>query len=194
MICKPSENIAQIALHIDSLVEDCKQGKSAAQYEVYNMYSKAMFSTAKRVMGQYEEAEDALQEAFVDAFQKINSFKNEATFGSWLKTIVINKCLTKLRSRKLEFETVNDTHEYEEESQEGDFEANVETVEAIKSALADLPSGYRVIVSLHLFEGYDHAEIAEILNIKEVSSRTQFIRGKAKLIEILKTKKILLER
>ncbi len=190
MICKPREKIAQIALHIDSLVADCKQGKSAAQYAVYNMYCKAMFSTAKRIMGQHEEAEDALQEAFVDAFQKINSFKMEATFGSWLKSIVVHKCLSKLRAQKIFFESVDDNFDFEEKADEPDFESNIATVDAIKKALEELPSGYRFIVSLHLFEGYDHSEIAEILQIKEVSSRTQFIRGKAKLLEILKTKNI----
>jgi RNA polymerase sigma factor (sigma-70 family) len=176
------------------LVRDCVQGKSAAQYAIYGMYSKAMFSTAKRIMVQHEEAEDALQEAFIDAFQKIGSFKMEATFGSWLKMIVVNKCLTKLRSRKIVFESIDDGFDVKENSEEPDFEANVETVHLIKDALESLSSGYRLIVSLHLFEGYDHAEIAEILQIKEVTSRTQFIRGKAKLLEILKTKRIVLER
>jgi RNA polymerase sigma factor (sigma-70 family) len=170
------------------------QGKSAAQYAIYGMYSKAMFSTAKRIMGQHEEAEDALQEAFVDAFQKIASYKMEATFGSWLKTIVINKCLTKLRSNKMFFETISDDFEHLEDAEEADFEANVETIGLIKKALESLSNGYRIIVSLHLFEGYDHGEIAEILHINEVTSRTQYIRGKAKLLEILKTKKIVLER
>ena len=149
-----------------------------------------MFSTAKRIMGQHEEAEDALQEAFVDAFTKISSFKNEATFGSWLKTIVIHKCLSKLRSQKVIFESVGENFEVAISADEPDFESNMATVDAIKKAMEDLPNGYRFIVSLHLFEGYDHAEIAEILQIKEVSSRTQFIRGKAKLVEILKIKNI----
>jgi RNA polymerase sigma factor (sigma-70 family) len=187
-------NIPANTLHIDSLVRDCVRGKSSAQYAIYGMYNKAMFSTAKRIMGQHEEAEDALQEAFIDAFQKIASFKMEATLGSWLKTIVINKCLTKLRARKMLFESISDDFDGVEDTEEPDFEANVETVNLIKAALESLSNGYRVIVSLHLFEGYDHAEIAEILQINEVTSRTQYIRGKAKLLEILKTKKIILER
>jgi RNA polymerase sigma factor (sigma-70 family) len=173
---------------------DCKQGKTAAQYAIYELYSKAMYSTAKRIMGHKEEAEDALQEAFVDAFQKISSFKMEATFGSWLKTIVVNKCLTKLRSNKVLFETIDDDFDSKESSDEPDFEANIETVGLIKKALELLSNGYRLIVSLHLFEGYDHAEIAEILQINEVTSRTQYIRGKAKLLEILKEKNIFIER
>jgi RNA polymerase sigma factor (sigma-70 family) len=149
-----------------------------------------MYSTARRIMGQVEEAEDALQEAFVDAFQKINTFKMEATFGSWLKTIVINKCLTKLRAQKMQFERISDSFDEPEDTYSADFEATNDTISSIKKALEGLSNGYRVIVSLHLFEGYDHAEIGQILNISEVTSRTQFIRGKAKLIEQLKLKNI----
>ncbi|GAB4486983.1 MAG: hypothetical protein OHK0045_06860 [Raineya sp.] len=88
------------------LVDECRQGSRKAQYMLYKLYAKAMFGTAMRILNNEAEAEDVLQEAFLDAFQKIEGFKGEATFGSWLKRIVINKSLNMLKKRKLEFKDI----------------------------------------------------------------------------------------
>ncbi len=146
-----------------------------------------MYNTALRIVGVQEEAEDVLQEAFLDCFLKIDTFRGESTLGAWLKTIVVNKAIAKLRARKAIFEDIeNHSVDLREEVSEDDFEEKVEMVDKIKKTLSQLPSGFRLVLSLYLFDGYDHQEIGSILGISEVTSRSQYIRGKARLLELLK--------
>lgn len=146
-----------------------------------------MYNTALRIVNDREEAEDVLQEAFLDGFTKIDSFRGEATFGAWLKTIVVNKAIAKIRARKMVFEEIDDHHgDFRYEETEDDFEEKLELVDKIKKTLNQLPSGFRLVLSLYLFEGYDHQEIGSILGVSEITSRSQYIRGKARLLELLK--------
>lgn len=146
-----------------------------------------MFNVAVRVVNDYAEAEDVLQEAFLHAFSRIADFRQETTFGLWLKQIVVNKSINHLRKRKLELVSLHDIDlpAEEEESCEEDLQLKVE---AVKAAVSKLSDGYRVVLTLYLFEGYDHQEIAEILNISENTSRTQYMRAKQKLHRLLATK------
>lgn len=176
------------------LVKQCKQGSRKAQYEIYRLYSKAMFNVCLRILNHRGEAEDALQEAFIDAFLKIGKFRQEASFGSWLKQIVVNKAISQLRKRKGIWVDIEAGKEvFEDESRLGyasDLEENNTDyrIDAIMKGMEELTEGYRVVLSLYLFEGYDHEEISEVLGISISTSRTQFMRGKARLVEIL-TKK-----
>ncbi|WDF55966.1 RNA polymerase sigma factor [Mucilaginibacter sp. KACC 22063] len=180
------------AVYIDkhySLVAECKQGSKKACYELYRLYAKAMLNVAYRIVGNVEEAEDVLQEAFVDAFAKLKDFRQETTFGLWLKQIVVHRSINLLRKRKLqlveigegEIDNIADESEYDDEDMQYQ-------VAQVKQAIQELPEGYRVVLSLYLLEGYDHEEIAHILHINENTSRTQFLRAKRKLSEILKQK------
>jgi RNA polymerase sigma factor (sigma-70 family) len=169
-------------------VELCRNGNSRAQYELYQRYSKAMFNTALRIVGNREEAEDALQDSFLDGFLKIDNFRGESTFGAWLKSIVVNKSIARLRNQRIQWEDL-DGNENFEESEDVDFEETEETIQRIKTLLDELPSGYRVVLNLYLFEGYDHREIGNILGISEVTSRSQFIRAKQKLVELYKNRR-----
>lgn len=167
------------------LVELCRNGNSRAQYELYQRYSKAMFNTALRIVGNREEAEDVLQDSFLDGFLKIDNFRGESTFGAWLKSIVVNKSIARLRNQRIQWEDLDGKENFEE-SEDVDFEETEETIQRIKTLLDELPSGYRVVLNLYLFEGYDHREIGNILGISEVTSRSQFIRAKQKLVELYK--------
>lgn len=171
------------------LIEDCKRNDRKAQFTLYNKYSEGMYWVASRFLKNPMEAEDAMQEAFIKAFSKINQFTGEVTFGAWLKKIVINHCLDKIKARKLEVvalsEQVLNTVE-EEEDWMVESEINVEMV---KSCIEALPEKYKYPLMLFLMEGYDHSEIAEILKITPVASRTLVHRGKKKLQEELKRKK-----
>lgn len=180
------------AVYIDkhySLVAECKQGSKKACYELYRLYSKAMLNVAYRIVGNVEEAEDVLQEAFVDAFAKLKDFRQETTFGLWLKQIVINRAINLLRKRRLDLVEIEegqiDNIADEESYDDDDLQYQVAQV---KQAIQQLPEGYRIVLSLYLLEGYDHEEISQILNINENTSRTQFLRAKRKLSEILKQK------
>ncbi|MEM9341379.1 MAG: RNA polymerase sigma factor [Bacteroidota bacterium] len=173
------------------MIERCRKSDASAQFELYKLYSKAMFNTAYRIIGEQTEAEDALQEAFVSAFKNLHTYRGDATFGAWLKKIVVNKSLSSLQKNKREVLTVSDKEE------DGDLEAalvNVAevsvmeptySVEAIKLAVKQLPAGFRTVLSLYLFEGYDHQEISEILGISESTSKTQYKRAKDRLKVLL---------
>lgn len=141
-----------------------------------------MYNTALRIVQDEAEAADVLQESFIDAFRRLDNFRQESTFGLWIKQIVVNKSISALRRRKLELQPL-DGNELAEEEQEEDTIAL--RVENIKNAIARLPDGYRLVLTLYLLEGYDHEEIAHILRISETTSRSQFLRGKRKLMDYL---------
>ncbi len=163
------------------LIEKCKKGNSQAQFSLYNLYKKAMYNLAHRILNNREDAEDILQEAFVDCFRNIGAFRFESTFGAWLKKILVNKCINHLRKKKIDL-TLCDTLPpvvYEEEE-----EVTYETGKIFK-AIEMLPDGYRIILTLYLLEGYDHSEISQILGITESTSKSQYLRAKEKLRRIV---------
>ncbi len=132
------------------------------------------------------EAEDAMQEAFIKAFSKLHQFNGEVTFGAWLKKIVINKCLDKLKARKMELVAINEqTLGTVEEENDWQIDDGI-GIEEVKLKMQELPEKYRYPLMLFLVEGYDHEEISEILDITQVASRTLVHRGKKKLQEELK--------
>ena len=167
-------------------------GERGAQYQLYRLYSKAMFNVCMRVLNRAEEAEDVLQDAFLDAFTHLHQFRQQSTFGAWLKQIVVNKAISQLRSQRVkwvELESLqNVENEYDIEDNCYDADDAELNVERIRQALRLLPGGYRVVLSLYLFEGYDHEEISGLLGISESTSRTQYMRAKQKLIEVIKNK------
>ncbi len=145
-----------------------------------------MFNISFRIVNHHGEAEDVLQESFLDAFIRIKEFRSETTFGLWLKQIVINKSITCLRRRKMDLVPVEEIDVAECVcDDEEDLQLQVELV---KKAVAMLPDGYRLVLTLYLFEGYDHEEIAHILNISENTSRTQYMRAKQRLHRLLEKK------
>lgn len=174
-----------IPRHLD-LIEACKKGDQKAQFELYRLYYMAMYNTTLRIVGDPDDAEDVMQEAFLKAFTRLHTYRKEVSFGAWLKRIVINKALDFLRLKReqLSLEDAGEIGEMEE--------ATTDTVdveyraEEIKKAIHELPEGYRIVLSLILLEGYDHDEVSYILNISNATSRTQYHRAKKKLIELLK--------
>jgi RNA polymerase sigma factor (sigma-70 family) len=169
------------------IVEKCKQNDRKAQLKLYNQYCDGMFTIAMRFVKDTMEAEDIVQEAFIKAFSKIHQYKAEVTFGAWLKRIVINKSIDLLKSKKQRMLELDEVHlkvidnNYQDEWLVDD----AITLDEVKKAIQKLPDKYQYVVMLFLIEGYDHQEIAEILNITEVASRTQLSRGKSKLRELL---------
>jgi len=142
-----------------------------------------MFNICYRIVSNEAEAEDILQEAFISAFKSLHLYRGDASFGSWLKRIVVNKAINVLKGRKTErFPDDEDFDIQEEETTEREFKFSIDQV---RKALDCLPDGYRSVLSLYLIEGYDHSEIAEILGISESTSKSQFNRSKKKLREIL---------
>ncbi len=159
-------------------------GDRAAQYELYQLYSRAMFNTACRITGNEMDAEDVLQESFVSAFKNLKSYKGTAAFGSWLKRIVVNNSINIVKKKRLQFEEMEEHHEEIHEQEEQNELAY--DVDSVKESIEQLPEGYRMVLSLYLIEGYDHKEISQILEITESTSKSQLNRSKKKLRAILK--------
>jgi RNA polymerase sigma-70 factor (ECF subfamily) len=132
-----------------------------------------------------QDAEDAVQESFIKAFKKIDSFIGEVTFGAWLKKIVIHTSIDMLKSVKFNYTDVDDNYLNVVSDDNWEVERQV-SIEEVKSAISQLPEKYELVLSLFLIEGYDHQEISSILDISEVNSRTHVSRGKKKLKESLK--------
>lgn len=179
-------------LHQDH-IDGCKNGDQKAQFQLYKLYYKAMFNTSLRIVCDTMEAEDIMQEAFLSAFEKINSYSGKVSFGSWLKKIVINRSLDSVSRNKAIFEDIDTHYELLEKADESalndpDLE---EKMEEIMKAINNLPDGYRIILSLYLLEGYDHDEIGEILDISSSTSGSQLSRAKQKLLNELRNGQVV---
>lgn len=167
-----------------TLVNESIKNNKIAQRTLYEKYAKAMYNTCIRMMGNEDEAKDVLQDAFIKAFTNLQSYGFEASFGSWLKRIVVNTCLNQLRKKQhLEY-TEEDTNLIAEEVHDDD---DTWRIELIQKAIPKLANGYRQILSLYLFEGYNHKEISEILDIRESTSKSQYHRAKKELKNIVNT-------
>jgi len=170
-------------LFYDELVAKCKQGDVHSYEMLYRQYAQPMFNTSLRIVNNASDAEDVLQESFASAFQFLDRFDYSSTFGAWLKRIVINKSINTLRHRKFAFADIEESPANEMQEAEVLDEDNIQVkVEEIKNAMKRLPNGYRAVLSLFLFEGYDYDEISEILNISAATVRSQYHRAKQKLL------------
>ncbi len=173
------------SIHADML-KRCKSGDRHAQMQVYHLYYKAMYNTALRIVKDRFEAEDLMQESFLKAFYDLPTLHDLSTFTAWLKRIVVNKSINSLRQKATYdgfVEGLETTPEIEPEKQDLPY-----SVQEVKAAMEALPDGYRVVLSLYLFEGFDHEEIAEILSITSSTSRSQYNRGRNQLKQLLISK------
>ncbi|MFA5328622.1 MAG: RNA polymerase sigma factor [Prolixibacteraceae bacterium] len=164
------------------LIDRCRKGDTKAQFELYKLYYKPMYNVCLQFLGNAVEAEDVMQEAFLKAFTKIGTYEGIVSFGAWLKKIVINRSLDQLKKRKMKFEELNEKIPDEEPV---NLQISEIQMEQLRKAIHRLPDGYRVVLSLYLLEGYDHEEISQILGITNVSSRSQYLRAKLKLRELI---------
>ena len=178
--------VKQYDIHKNLIVESVK-GNRKSQYKLYELYSGAMFNICYRMMNSREEAEDLLQEAFTEAFLKMHTFRFEYSFGAWIKRIVVNKCINEIKRRKADLEFCEDIGKFGEKEDIDDKIPGL-SVENIKNAMKELPNGSKVIFQLYLLEGYDHKEISQILGVSESNSKSQYMRAKRRIREILKDK------
>ncbi len=174
---------------IESLLVLCQDGNQLAQLEVYNRYQNAMYNTAFRIVKNSAEAEDIMQESFITAFDKLDTFKGTATFGSWLKRIVVNNSIVQYRKaqRFTEVSENNISEETEEYTMEADDDYGSVQSRQLLEMMDQLHDNYRNILSLHFIEGYDYEEICEIMNISYANCRTMISRAKESLRKKLVT-------
>jgi len=180
---------AYINIHQET-IDACKAGDRNAQFKIYKLYYKAMYNTSLRIVNDTMEAEDIMQDAFLQAFQRIHTYTGQGSFGSWLKRIVINKSLDTLRKRK-EMVSIEDKEvEFPDTVDENREEEIQLQVTEVKEAISELPEEYRLIITLYLLEQYSHEEISGMLHISNNLSRTRLVRAKQKVMKILKEKKL----
>lgn len=165
------------------ILNRCKEKDQQAQLMIYERYCGAMYNTSLRIVKNNQEAEDIMQEAFLDAFEKLDQYQGKSTFGAWLKRIVINKSLDSIRQQIL-YEDIDQIEDPTEGSYTY-FEKEPDTYKTseIKKALQMLSQKDRIILILYLFEGYDHTEIAQILEISHASARTRYSRARKNLVK-----------
>lgn len=175
-----------MAKHIQlHLIDKCRKNDNKAQMQLYDMYCIAMYNTACNMIKDDVIAQDVMQEAFIKAFKKIDTYNGKASFGSWLKRIVINQSLDWIKKQKLETVELNEQIISLPEDETWDINAGM-SLKTIYNCIEQLPSRCKNVVKLYLLEGYDHQEVAQILQISEVASRSQLSRGKNRLRELLK--------
>lgn len=184
------------------LIEKVRLGSQKAQYQLYEKYVRAMYHVCVRIVGKGHEAEEVLQDSFVRAFMQIEEYRGDAAFGAWLKRIVINTSINFLQKKKIDLvsldEILIEPVIEEDENCQNDFaEINIHTgisekntkhnseVSRVKEAINKLSDGYRIVLSLYLFEGYDHEEIGQILGISSSTSKSQYSRAKKRLRTML---------
>jgi len=165
------------------LIERAREGDQQSMYRLYKLYVQAMYNTCVRMVVNQYDAEDIIQESFTSAFKNLDSFRGESSFGSWLKRIVINKSISHLRTKKHEFTDIDHLHIVDDE--DTDDEIPDIKPEQVHEAIKSLPEKARVILNMHLLEGYKHREIAELLDISESTSKSQYQRAKMLLREKL---------
>lgn len=171
----------------EELIEGCRRSERDAQVGIYQKYARKVYNTCIRITGNAADAEDVMQESFIEAFRKIDSYRGEGAFGGWLCRIAVNNAINHLRKYRNEtsleetFLDVADDNNDEAEISENIFCR----IEEIRKAIDLLPAGYRVIISLHLLEGYDHQEIAEITGASYGNVRTRYSRAKQRLMQII---------
>ncbi len=175
--------------NIEELIALCQSGNQQAQLEVYNRYYKAMYNTAFRIVKNSFEAEDIMQEAFLSAFTKLNTLQEAATFGAWLKRIVVNKSIYHYNKNGKYQNVPVDAILYKLEDENSSINS-VETesspkVKVIIKAINSLKDNYRIALNLHLIEGYDYEEIGDVMNVSYANSRTTISRAKEKLRQAL---------
>ena len=159
-----------------------------AQMAFYDDYAKMLYATCFRILGNREEAEEAMQDSFLKIFESIGTqYVENGTLEAWMRRIASHTAIDYLRRSKPEWDFLSEDLPDEPEADVDETFLD-RSVDEIKAAMNRLAEGYRVVLSLYLFEGYDMEEIASILKIRPASVRSQYLRAKRKLLEIISNK------
>jgi len=165
----------------NELIEACLKQDRLAQKELYDRYSRAMYTAAYRITNDFEIANDVLQDAFIKVFRHLKGFRQESTLGAWIKTIVVRTALSKVK-KESRMEGLQDHHLQE---QTLDWGHHLEA-DYLEQAIQALPPGYRSVFVLIEVEGYSHQEVAKLLDISVGTSKSQLFYAKRKLRDTLK--------
>lgn len=174
-------------------IERAKQGDAEAFETLYNLHKRRVYSLCLRMTANTAEAEDLTQEAFLQLFRKVGTFRGESAFSTWLHRMAVNVVLMHLRKKGLPVVSLEETTEGEEDAPKKDFGAedvnlagSIDRLQ-LQNAVDRLPPGYRAIFVLHDVEGYEHNEIATLVGCSIGNSKSQLHKARMKLREFLKT-------
>ncbi len=162
----------------EQLIQACLQNDRNAQRKLYNAYAGRMLVVCARYMQNKEEAEDVLQEAFIKIFQNLSKFRGESTLGAWIKRIVINVAINHIRAQQ-HFQGMDNVQEYENQFSDGLTGIEGINFQELIEMIRKLPKGCQSVFNLYAIEGYQHKEIAEMINITEGTSKSQYARARA---------------
>lgn len=178
----------------DELIEKCIKGDIHAQKYLYLIYSPKLYAICCRYSSCRENAKDILQDSFIKIFNNLKSYKKIGSLEGWLKKIVVNTALTKYKQTKNSVITYTAEAEIIIEQSDNEIEENVFLQDydekMIIDAIAALSDEYRIVFNLHCIENHSHKEIAELLSIKEETSRIRLLRARKKIIAMLTGLKI----
>jgi RNA polymerase sigma-70 factor (ECF subfamily) len=171
------------------LVDRARKGDQQSMYRLYKMYVRAMYNISIRIVADRLDAEDILQESFASAFGNLVTYKSEASFGAWLKRIVINKSINHVKKQKIWFTDTEHLPDTEDITDENDFFGDNMfaeiSQEMIHEAIKTLPTKAKTILNLYLLEDYPHKDIAGMLDISVSTSKSQYQRARKLLQERL---------
>ena len=175
----------------DAILQGCLKNVATAQRELYNRYSPKMLAVCYRFAHNREDAEDMLQEGFIRIFSQIHQFQHKGALEGWIRKIIVHTCINLLKKNKKFSENVDIQYAQHLYVREEAVPAVIQAKQVIE-CIRMLPIGYRTVLNLFAIEGYNHKEIAEMLDIEESTSRSQYTRAKAMLEDILIRKRIIL--
>jgi RNA polymerase sigma factor (sigma-70 family) len=171
-------------------LEACKKNHAGAQRELYNLYKARVMGLCRRYAKNKEEAEDVFQEAFIRIFQSIGQLQDFANLTAWIKRVAVNAAVNYYHKNKRHHH-YSDLPEYDNPNDDYELMLSHLTDETLVHLINGLPDGYRMVFNLFVVEGYSHAEIAEMLQVSEVTSRSQLNRAKESLKNKLKSLGVL---
>jgi len=159
------------------LIAGCKREEMGARKELYERYAGTMLSLCVRYVGDKNVARDVLQDGFYKVFTKISDYSGKGSFEGWMKRIFINTALEELQKKRF-LPIINEYNECIEIEDDGMSIFEKLSTNDLHHCIAELPDGFRTVFNLYAIEGYSHAEIAKMLHIKEVTSRSQYMHAR----------------
>ncbi|MDI3318511.1 RNA polymerase sigma factor [Pinibacter soli] len=174
----------------DAIFQGCLQNNASAQKELYNRYSPKMLAVCYRYGHNREDAEDMLQEGFIKVFSQMHTFRNQGAFEGWIRRIIVHTCINHLKKNKKFNDSVDITYASGIEIREENIPSVIQAKQVVE-CIRLLPIGYRTVLNLYAVEGYTHKEIADMLDIEESTSRSQYTRARQMLEDVLVKKSII---
>jgi RNA polymerase sigma-70 factor (ECF subfamily) len=173
-------------LELEEIIKGCIKNNASSQKALYAMFARKMMGICYRYVKSREAAEDVLQEAFIDIFAKIKSYRGEGSFEGWIRRITVGHAIANFRK-----EIKQNNHFVDIDEVEHSLHSYNQIIESISAGelvelINSLPDGFRIVLNLYSIEGYSHKEIGEMLKITESSSRSQLTRAKKALEKVLR--------